>query len=550
MNSNKIYVRIGRKYKDSFKSICDLVNGGCIDRSVVLYCKNDSIIETAQYVFEYTGDLETIDTSTDIGMFPSGATWFSGIRGGAADNAMGMWHNLLEAVAENYHKEYSLVEYVEDALTQSTEEIEQYRELIRRVVTGLNYTPTDIELAPREESTQDIYALSVRVELFNGAGEPKPLLCKLYFRNRNGVLTPIGSEEAKEIDFYIGNIVSKRRPSEQAVSTASKTEIVDNVLNAVSKLIGGKMRLGFVDSMVITNETDTENFVDFLENEPSDDVCLECRKLKVLGISHAQWVEPSFFVYIDNKKAFIARIDVNETVSMECCCGADDNKLIERNTVIWHSHQTGRVEEVFLDTERDDLGLSDEMLAMIREESAFADHFTPLNCLETRRRGIECMRYICKAKALRFTVNDKDCYKCIDCPYPEVIYHDVDGTPYYTPLLHFDAETLSVVHEKTETCRLCKRTYVKESIDENFHCKFCASSIEVARKNKTSSLERKMYKRYAGIIPLSVRRKNLFGRKLCFENSDRLIFFVGSKRFFFDKLRLTDTGKLKSPEER
>ena len=550
MNSNKIHVRIGRKYKDSFKSICDLVNGGCIDRSVVLSCKNDRIIETAQYVFEYTGDLETIDSSSDIGMFPSGATWFSGMRGGESDSAMGMWHNLLESVAANYHKEYSLVEYVEQSLTQTSEEIENYREMIRRVMTGLNYTVSGIEVASREESTEDIYALSMRVELFNGAGEPKPLLCKLYFRNLDGVLIPIDSEEAMGIDSYIGNIVSKRRASEQTMGITSQTEIVDNVLNAVSKMIAGEMRLGFVDSMVITNETDMRNFVNFLDNEPGDDVCLECRKLKVLGISHAQWVEPMFHVYIDNKKAFLAKIDVNDTVSMRCCCGSDDSSLIERNTVVCHSDQTGRVEKVSLDLESDNLGLSDEQLRMIREESAFADHFTPINCLETRRRGIECMRYICKPHALKFTVNDKACYKCADCPYPEVIYHDADGKPYYTPLLHFDAETLSVIEEKTETCRLCGRTYAKENIDENFYCQFCASSVESARKNKNSYFNENVYRRYSSMIPLSIRRKNLFGRKICFENSDRLIFFLGDKKYFFDKLKLTDTGRLEAPEER
>ena len=52
------------------------------------------------------------------------------------------------------------------------------------------------------------------------------------------------------------------------------------------------------------------------------------------------------------------------------------------------------------------------------------------------------------------------------------------------------------------------------------------------------------------MLPLTLRIGNVFGKKMCFENEDRLIFFVGKKNFFFDKLNLTDSGKIKAPEKR
>ena len=70
MNS-KVHVKIGRKYEDAFKAICKLVSNGCIDRSVIQSCTDDQTIETEQYVFEYTGEVETIDTGAEIGMTPS-----------------------------------------------------------------------------------------------------------------------------------------------------------------------------------------------------------------------------------------------------------------------------------------------------------------------------------------------------------------------------------------------------------------------------------------------------------------------------------------------
>ena len=113
MNDNKVYVKIGRKYHDAFLSICDLVNRGGIDHSIIKSCRENRWIETEQYIFEYTGDVEAIDTGMQLGMTPSGASWFMDFRGNKSDNVMGAWHNLIELVSTNYHKEYILVRFVQ-----------------------------------------------------------------------------------------------------------------------------------------------------------------------------------------------------------------------------------------------------------------------------------------------------------------------------------------------------------------------------------------------------------------------------------------------------
>ena len=554
MYSNKMYVKVGRKYREAFQSICDLVNSGCVDRDVVLSCKNDRIIETAQYIFEYTEDFETVDTGAELGIFPDGATWFDSFRGGESDSAMGIWHNLLELVATNYHKEYSLVEYVRDSLAHSGEELRIHRNLIERMVSRLGYNVSDVIIAAQEDSTEDIYALFLRIEIFSGAGEPRPLLCKVYFRKRNGIYLPVHAEEAAEIDTYINDIVCRRSDSDQTAGAAenasSATVIVDDVLNALSRLIAGRMHIRFEESMIVTNDIDSRNFEDFLKSEIGEEVQISCRKIKALGISHVRWVDPAFDVYVDHVKAFLAKVDVNDTITLHCRCDDPDNKLIERNTITCRSAQTGRTEKIHLDPGYEDFGISEEQLTMIREQSAFADHFIPTDCPETRRRGIECMRYVCKSNALSFTVNGSACYKCPDCPYPEVIYRGADGTPMYTPSLYFDAGTLSAVTEETEICGFCGRAYAKESMDTGLYCKFCAAAAEAAKSGAVTPAEKRAYRLYSGMIPLSVRIKNLTGKKSCFENADRLIFFVGKKKFFFDKLDLSESGKLKSPEER
>ena len=113
-----------------------------------------------------------------------------------------------------------------------------------------------------------------------------------------------------------------------------------------------------------------------------------------------------------------------------------------------------------------------------------------------------------------------------------------------------DVLAQEIVRGEVETCRFCKRTYAKESMDQNFYCKFCASAIDEARAKSVAPANKKAYKAYSGMLPLTLRMSNTFNRKVCFENGDRLIFFVGKKKFFFDKLNLTESGKIKAPEKR
>ena len=549
MNS-KVHVKIGRKYEDAFKAICKLVSNGCIDRSVIQSCTDDQTIETEQYVFEYTGEVETIDTGAEIGMTPSGSSWFIGFRGGESNNVMGIWYDLLELVASNYHKEYSLVEYVQNTVSRSDAEIENYKKTIRNVVEGLKIPISKIALAPQDESTEDIYACSVRLEVFIGVGEPTPLLCKVYFRKRGKSFSPLSTSEAAAVDEYISTLVSKNAGSDALDKSSTETEIVDNVLNSVSKLIAGELSQSFTESVLITNEIDTETLNALLANETQDEVRLQCKKLKVLGISHIRWIDTAFNVFVESRKAFLVKFGLNGTVNLYCCCGAKDNKLVENNVIVCTSPDTGATTKITLKTDREDLGLNSEQLEMIQHNSIFADHLFQISCSELVRRNVDCVRYRCRCNTVAFEVDGKLRYKCADCPYPEVVYRHTDGTPAYTPLLNFDTATLSVVDEETETCRVCGRSYARSALNSTFVCKFCASAYEAVETKTVEEKHKRAYRKYAQMLPLTVRLGALFAPKYCFENADRLLFFVGNKKYFFDKLKLNDTGMISQPEKR
>ncbi len=549
MYNQKVHVKIGRKYRDAFKSICDLVRNGCIDASVVESCKDDRFIETSQYIFEYTGDPTAIDTGTQVGMMPGGASWFMGFRGGESDSVMGTWHNLIETVATSYHQEYSLVEYVQNSVLRDLDEVEHCKEIVKNIASVLKLPVNKIVDATAEDSVEDLYAVSLRMELFGGAGEPRPVLCKVYFRYRNNTYLPLDTAEAAIVDEYISKIVGGRREAVKQ-DESNATAIVDNILNSVSKLIEGDLPRSFTDSVLITNETDAATIKELVHLEPQDEVNLQCKKLKVLGISHISWIDTAFSIYAEEKKAFLVKLGLNNTVSLYCSCNALDNKLIEGNVITCTSPETGEVTKLRIEPEEDNLGLTDSEIDRIRSESAFARHFFPITCSELVRRHVECTRYRCECNTLTFEVGGKTRRKCADCPYPEVVHRYGDGNLAYTPTLFYDSQTMSVVDSEPSVCRFCTRSYAAGEKTGGGLCAFCKSAFDRCEAGKAGEQEQATYKRYAAMLPLTVRLRTLFGKKYCFENADRLIFVVGKNRYFFDKLNLTDSGRIEKPEKR
>ena len=52
------------------------------------------------------------------------------------------------------------------------------------------------------------------------------------------------------------------------------------------------------------------------------------------------------------------------------------------------------------------------------------------------------------------------------------------------------------------------------------------------------------------ISSLNARAASIFKKKYAFECEDKLIFSLGKNKYFFDKLKLEDTGIIEKPEKR
>ena len=463
-------------------------------------------------------------------------------------------NDFVETVAAHYHREYSFVEYIQSKAMHSTEEVEECKKQIYRVANRFGKKISRIANATNEDSIEDIYAVTIRMELVYGVGEPSPVLGKLYFRNRGGVFSPIRKSEALKSEKFINEVIEKQNPSggpqdseRRPQDSAHDTNIVDNVLNSVERIIAGKMAHSFTESILIAGEQDEKTIQKLISEDPGDNAAVECKKIKVLSISHIRWVDTAFDLFVDGQKTFLAKISPNGSMSWYCCCNSEDNKLIESNVVTCYSPDTGLTDEISLDVTDDRLGISDDAVEKIMKESAFAKHAVKIDCSELARRKIRCKQYRCECNTTVYDANGVQKRKCSDCPYPEVVLRYGAGEAACTSTLNFDTKTLQPVTEKVAICHCCGRTYATEKPAGNFYCDFCLKVKSSYESESVDPEARITYKKYAGMLPLSAR----FGAKdkYCFENEDRLIFIVGKNRYFFDKLKLQETGILEKPEK-
>lgn len=548
MGANVYY--IGKKYEDAFKSICALVKENCVPGEIVTSANGREIV-TPAYRFVYDDAALGFDDECAAGMSEEGASWFAPLRGASKDNGTAVWLNLVENVAASYHSRYSLVEFSRETRIVTPTERERYKLMVSNVLGRFGLPYSEIVQGSLEDSTEDIYGVSLRIELNGGTGQSLPVLCKIYFRKKKEFFVPLYSEEATQIDDYLFSAVEEKSdnvPHNVAQQTASA--IIDKVMNALDRLISGEMRdYDFTSCMAFSNPADAETVAQMVAKGPHDDVTLECRSVKVLGISRAKWTNVVFDVTLNGRRILRSTIGINDAFSL-VCLNCNSGNLIANNLVkCTETHEgTGDVSEVFyrIDPSLEDLGISDATLETIAEQSELSRHLMPISCEIPSRTNIPCSRRVCPSQTENFeTANGEVVRVCKNCPYPEMVFTKEDGTRALTRNLSF-ARDLMTMTEKADvkTCSCCGRKF--SVLEEDGKCKFCHAAVDMFA-DRTAA--KKNYKRFATMLPLGTRLSHLAAKKYCFEEEDVLLFVLGTDKYVFDKLGATRYGYLAAPRK-
>lgn len=538
---------IGKEYEKAFDSVCKLLGESVPFDKVNVREVKDGRIVTATHEFVYSASASSEQSGRAMRFTDEGASWFETLRTGnaGAGDGTAQWLSFIESVARAYHNEYSLLEFKQPETAMNDADKERCGVVLKKVVEM--FFPllkgSSISDAKDKNVSDDIYGISLKAEMSGGTGASVPVLCSVYFRKRaaSAELEPVIEAEARGIYDSLYKVIPERSAAGRAEKTES-SHLIDDVLNALEKLLKGKMSYSF-DECVRFGETDEKIIDELTEKLSHDDAFLECRNISVLGISHVRWTNSAFFVYHDGKPALSALVGMNGGVTLMCVNG-HTVKLMDNNVISCrYTDNGGRVhkEDIRINPDAENLGLTSEQIEKIIKYSQIGKHLQSKECKNVPRINRDCKRCVCDAQMINAGTPDEPKWICTDCPYPEVAFEDAEGRIHFTPDMSFTRDKMTMtVKEETQACSCCGRIFTNAALDSAGRCELCASA-------KSTEEARKRYVKYRGMFSPFTRLRYLGKKKLCNEDNELIIFFMGGDKYIFDKKNMEKEGYLPAP---
>ena len=537
-------IRIGREYEQAFRSICKLVEGKCIDKKIVLSAslKDNEIVEQNNNRFIFDPNIQNIENGADEGMLNDGASWFKAFRNGEVDEGNASWLNLIEEVANNYHQKFSFVEFQQKEEDIDEETITTQKNIISQFISMFFYNLSSCQIIQDDKVKRDnIYGVSLKIEIDGGTGEAEPVLCKIYFRQTNDKFIPIITEDALILESQLYQIINS---DEEAESTSSEENQSDNgttidlVLNALESLIESEK---FCDSVILSSEEDKMIVQKLIDRSADDITQLKCRSVNVFGISHVEWKNASYYLKDGSRNVLRFAFGMNNKFYVYCVnCG--DELLVDNNRFIM---KEGFKDIKKLDSLDPHFGYNGQLIQDAKNNSLISLHLFPIKC---NRNGRECSKMRCMSQIIAFSESEID-RKCIDCPYPEIITYDEKNRLTLTSKLTFVNDLMQLVSDEVDTreCVYCLRRFTRDVMVAG-SCPLCSQTdTELSGERKVEAIN--LYKNYRGMLPVSSRLLRIFKEKYCFEDDGIIIFKLGNSRFLFNKMDIKFNGIMSGPKK-
>ncbi len=560
---------LGSDYKAAFESAKQIISGGMLsDEMGDCFIDNDGCIHNGANVFEYieNSSLGELARESDFKLEEDGASWFSGFRKMAAGNldesevsSAHLWEEFLTDLSRKYHDKYFLVACKKTASAgDSANEdamFELYQNYAQNIMHCFYPQINDWEFAKAAGKSEydDIYGLSLRLQIGTGGEKEIPILGTLYFkRHGNYKMIPLSAEDALKIE---GNLESMDDKNTESTHAAMDVDATNNTLNTLfselTRIINEDKLGDHLVGCLRFDESDKASLDSLLTRIQNDNKVLVCKQVEILGISHVNWERYTYT--ISNKRdgsdmfSIVGGIDGKVVM---CCLGCKNNSdLILGNRVTVTDPETGEFSAFVINPEREDLGLTDRDFEKINKSRHFSSHYMSIGAAcGTPRDGKTCSRMLCRSYLISVETAGGVVEFCRDCPYPEVIYKDSEGTAHYTPTLRFDTESMKLVtgnNISERPCQCCGR-YVG-NLQADMFCKLCATAARPdGAATRTAMIN---YEKYKTLLPLHTRIASVSKQKLCFEDTEILVFVIGEKKYVFHKFWLDSDGYSKCPDD-
>lgn len=562
---------LGSDYKDAFDSARAIIGAGMLSEEMPgCYVDSDGCICNGVNEFEFieSDGADERARESDFRLEEDGASWFAAIRRRAAGNLddaeisnAHLWEEFLTDLSRKYHDKYFLVACKRrsnkgESAEQDTIN-EQYRGFMENIMQTFFPAIRDWEFTiPQGGSAgfDNIYGLSLRMQIGTGGEKEIPVLGTLYFKQHGTRMIPLAAEDAEKIENSLESLDDSGSKEQQQNTNVAETNNTLNLLFSELTRIISEDKIG--DHLVECfrfDDADTGSIGGLLSRIQNDNKVLVCKQVEILGISHVNWERYSYT--IDDKRngnpLFNIVGGIDGKVVMSCMGCKDKSDLILSNRVSIQDPETGERTTFIIDPSVPGLGLDEEDMERITHSGHFTDHYMSIGSYcGTPRGGKTCSRTLCKSHLIEVeTSAGNKMHFCRDCSYPEVLYTDEEGHVHYTPNLRFDTQAMKLVlPEKLagKPCSLCGR-YVT-SLRSDMFCSLCATAFGPNAADKKTGIIN--YRKYKGLLPVQKRMGAARKTKLCFEDNELLIFVLDDKKLLFHKFWLDESGFSKSPDDK
>lgn len=542
-------ITVGQQYRNEFESIVKLVQGGFLSSDVKIRNVSSGRIETDAHVFVLDGTFgASVQESAPAGFNKGGSSWFANFRGEKVNDNNGEWQMLIEAIAADYHKNYSFLEFKQektDAERQRETQLVQrfYDNVLTKIVDKIALSSP----AQGNNAVMDIYGLSMKLDITGGVGQAEPILCKLYFRKDNGVFVPLEKGQAQGIETFINSAVPSDSDSEPIALDGEYRKVIDDVFFALSNCIEDKPNEednDFTD-YVLFSDTDRKKVEFMLGHLANSEIKkLNCSNVQILGVSHVEWESAVFKLKHGDKEVLSVTVGLNDCLDVRCLNCNEDPLIVEANSVKGAEQSSG---EIFkLDSSLKDFGVTSQVLEKLKQSSAFTKHLLTVDCSEFTEN--DCKRVACSSQ-----VFVTDGYKrCKNCHHPEIVYVDIfdeTSTPKVTDTLAFAYNKLALIEYEEKNgkpnlfrCPCCQKVYSSEIETIRGLCENCAIPDDSAEGKRK-------YKQYRKMLSPIIRLAHLKDEKTCKEYRTLIIFTLGNQKYIFDKLDVDDNKLIKGPNK-
>lgn len=547
---SKVY--IGKKYASAFKSICELYRNGYVSKGIV-----ESIDPSGREIV-YRGTTFVLDRSDGASedrtytMDQDGASWFRAVREHSAiDSSASDWLGLISDVAEDYHKHNSFLVFKQKARSVDPAKVEEQKKIVERFFRAF-YPALGVPrviFVPEDRTAEiDIFALNFMMDINNGVGESKKILGKVYFKYVNRHFYLLDQAEGSEIEKQVNGIVETDDFENSEIdSDASKnSKIIEDVL---AKLESEIKLPDFSRAVIFTGEEDRKIIDDYVASGPQMNVELDCLHLRVIGIYHIKWSNLSYRIEYNSAPLLNVRVTTNNRMTVSCArCKDEDDSVLMVDDVIEYYEEEGKKKTLRIDVEKDDFGLDEETMEMLREKSNFGRHLIPLACQNvdfSSRKGSSCRRTVCARDS--FEAEDGQRY-CRDCEYPAKICEDFNHEPRITETLGYASDVRAfVVRDELNRCEICGRRFLRPFSAGSDLCPLCEKV-----GSEQLSEDENVFKGYRDLFPLGLRLFTRRKKSAAVQDAEVIVFRVrifGRDRYYIsDKLDLQKKGYLSGPK--